>query len=363
MRRPTPTRPQPCVPASSPRRRVVALALALSAVVGLVASSIAFAVTPLARQSAATPAANDAGDRIASGPVRLTVAETIRGEEAVASVLAASDTNDSPREGLTYLLLRVSVHNRGDQDIVLDHGDFVLVGAAGSTSRFLGVEPPDPALGGVLAADATAEVWLAFALPTDEAAETLLYDSLTLSGTWADVHLSLTDAPESALAQAAAEPNQIGTDPAAPAALGEPIVTDAWRIEVIEVVTAAAVFDMVDFRTAALGLGDATGEDSDRSVWTAIRVRVDAVGQDGDLVHLPANAFAVVDAAGQPLLDLITLTPPRPDASGLYQPGAGREGWVAFDIPVDSGAVGLRFLPYAATTDDLDPRYLDLAFE
>jgi hypothetical protein len=92
-------------------------------------------------------------------------------------------------------------------------------------------------------------------------------------------------------------------------------------------------------------------------VWVALRLRIQNVRAGGDMAYFPANAFSLADEAGNPILDVVTLTPPYPDAAGGYYPGAMREGWVMFDVPVDYAASLVRFLPYAHTAETLDPRY------
>jgi hypothetical protein len=57
------------------------------------------------------------------------------------------------------------------------------------------------------------------------------------------------------------------------------------------------------------------------------------------------------------LLDVVTLTPPWPDAAGGYYPGAAREGWVMFDVPAAYTTSTVRFLPFAHTSTPLDPRF------
>ena len=126
-------------------------------------------------------------------------------------------------------------------------------------------------------------------------------------------------------------------------------------MELLEVVSGAPAFDLVDYRSGALGIGDAVGEDG--SVWVALQFRIQNVQAGGDLAYFPANAFVLADEAGDPLLDVATLTPPRPDAAGGYYPGAVREGWVMFDVPVDYATATVRFLPFAHTAASLDPRY------
>jgi hypothetical protein len=156
-----------------------------------------------------------------------------------------------------------------------------------------------------------------------------------------------------------AEVNGAGTDVAAALGIGAPAVTEQWSVELLDVVTGAPAFELVDYRSGALGVGDAAGEDG--SVWVALRFRVQNVQAGGELAHFPANAFVLADEAGNPLFDVMTLTPPFPDAAGGYYPGAVHEGWVMFDVPVEYAASLVRFLPYANTADTLDPRYFTFA--
>ena len=294
------------------------------------------------------------GEEAAAGPLRLRVLETVIGQEATDRVTAASPVNEAPREGFTYVLVNVHVVNDSDGPVVLDGNDFALTGASGLVRRFVGAQPPDPALDGTLEPGATREGWVVLAAPTDEQDLLLLYDSLSLPGVWADRVLALQDGATIADAAApAAARNDVGVDPAAPASLGDAIITADWQIELLDVARGMAVFDLVDYRTGALGADDAI----DDKPWLALRVRVTNVRVGGEPAFLPPNAFALVDEAGDPIPDVMTLTPPRPDASGGYYPGAAREGWVAFELPADASFT-VRFLPYAATAADPDPRYL-----
>ena len=73
-------------------------------------------------------------------------------------------------------------------------------------------------------------------------------------------------------------------------------MTEQWSVELLDVVSGAAAFDLVDYRTGALGIGDAVGEDG--SVWVALRFRIQNVQAGGELAYFPANAFVLVDEAG-----------------------------------------------------------------
>jgi hypothetical protein len=293
---------------------------------------------------------------VQAGPVELQVLGVLSGPEAVVSVLAASPTNVEPRDGFTYVAVNLSARNTGSQPLQLDNDDFAVTGDSGLVWRFLGARPPEPALDVTLNPGESSEGWMAFGIPTEESALLLIFDSLEIGGSWADRVMALQEGariPD--LAQRIAAPNEAGTDSTSALGLGEAAVTDQWSVELLDVVTGEAAFNLVDYRAGALGVGDATGADG--SIWIALRFRIQNVAAGGDMAYFPANAFVLVDEAGNPLLDVLTLTPPRPDAAGGYYPGAQRDGWVMFDVPVDYTTTIVRFLPFAHTATSLDPRF------
>jgi hypothetical protein len=55
------------------------------------------------------------------------------------------------------------------------------------------------------------------------------------------------------------------------------------------------------------------------------------------------------------VLDVSRLTPPLPDVSGDYLPGASFTGWAAFERPADFSGTLVRFQPFRR---DEDVRYL-----
>jgi hypothetical protein len=298
------------------------------------------------------------GEPIKAGDAVLRVAEVVTGQVATEAVLAAEPANSPPRDGVAYVLVRLVVENQGDRPLLLSNDDFALTGASSLVRRFLWLTPPEPALPPEVAPGETGEGWVVLSAPVGETGLLLLYDNLSLGGTWADRSLALEEAATlPGQDVSGTEAGVAGSDPAAPATVGEPVVSGEWRVELIEAVTGAAVFDLVDYRTGALQVEDATGA-SDGSVWLALRFRIAHVnGVAGLPATLPANAFALTDSSGTPILDLATLTPPSPDAAGDFFPGAEREGWVAFDVPVELGPILVRFQPFAETTRAPEPRY------
>jgi hypothetical protein len=296
------------------------------------------------------------GEVVQAGPVELQVLGVLSGPEAIDAVLAASPTNVEPRDGMTYIAVNLSARNTGSQPLWLDNDDFALTGDSGLVWRFLGARPPDPALDATLNPGETTEGWVAFGIPLEESSLLLIFDSLEIGGSWADRVLAIQDGAQIPdRSQRTAELNDAGTDVSAALGIGEAAVTDQWSVTLLDVVSDAAAFDLVDYRSGALGVGDATGEDG--SVWIALRFRIQNAAAGGELAYFPTNAFVLVDDAGNQLLDIATLTPPRPDAAGGYYPGAERDGWVMFDVPLDYATATVRFLPFAHTTTSHDPRY------
>jgi hypothetical protein len=296
------------------------------------------------------------GELVQAGPVELQVLDVLSGPEAVAAVLAASPTNVEPRDGITFVAVDLAARNTGSQPLSLDNDDFAVTGDSGLVWRFLGARPPEPALDVSLNPGESSEGWVAFGIPTEENSLLLIFDSLELGGSWADRVMALQDGAQIPdLSERTAAPNDAGTDFTTALGIGEAAVTDQWSVELLDVVSSEAAFGLVDYRTGALGAGDATGEDG--SIWIALQFRIQNVAAGGELAYFPANAFVLVDDTGNPLLDVATLTPPRPDAAGGYYPGAQRDGWVMFDVPLDYTTATVRFLPFAHTLTSLDPRF------
>ncbi len=300
------------------------------------------------------------GEVAEAGPLEIQVLEVLAGADAVAAVLGASSMNAEPRDGTTYVAVNVQVRNAGKNPLWVNNDDFGLTGDSGLVRRFLGVLPPAPPLDQMLGPGEETTGWIALSAGADEGNLLLLFDSVSIGGNWADRVLALQEgaaAPDAA--QRAADVNSAGNDPAAPLGFGEAAVTEQWAVELIDVVTGEGAFNLVDYRTGALGVEDAVAADG--SLWVALQFRVTNAAGGGAEAWFPTSAFVLADESGNAVLDIATLTPPHPDAAGGYYPGGTREGWVMFDVPVEYTAGLVRFLPFAHTTEAPDPRYFSFA--
>lgn len=300
-----------------------------------------------------------------AGPWRMTVLEVLMGQEATDLVTSASPFNDPPRDGFTYIVARLRVTNDGTMPLTIASDDFAITGSSGFIRRFVGAFAPDDAIDGEVGPGESREGWTVLGAPSDESNLVLIFDSLSLPGNWADEAFALTDGAAVPQPNVDAMPNDAGIDPASPATTGTAVVTDDWKIELLEVVIGDSVYALYppsDYRTTALGESaawDPNDADADGAVgWLAIRVRVTSLDTDLAEASLPATAFMLAGDDGGPVPNTLFLTPPQPDAGGPYLPGTAREGWVAFELPGAYDYTSVRFLPYRT---DTDARYFDVA--
>ncbi|MCO5220015.1 MAG: SH3 domain-containing protein [Thermomicrobiales bacterium] len=316
-------------------------------------SSRTMSVAPvLSMQDLATFPVQQLGTAFTAGPWQLTLSNLVRGADAAAQIAAASDQNDAPADGIDYLLFQVDATNAGSESIWIDFDDFAVVGSSGIVRRSLELLPPEPILQGTVEPGQSISGLVPGAVEGDDAAPAILFDSRLLTGTWADA--AIATAADGAFPSSAFQPvavNEIGADPAAPAATNETIVTADWQIELLQAVFGQDVYELSDFRTQAVG-------DSDPSyipLWAAVQVQVTNNRPGSAVSHLPVTAFSLSYSDGEEMLDVSRLTPPIPDISGDYLPGATRTGWAAFERPADFAGSVVRFQPYRT---DADVRYL-----
>ena len=297
-----------------------------------------------------------------AGPWRMTVAEVVTGDAATTLVIDASPFNDGPADGSMYIAVRLQVTNTGSVSYHIDFNDFGVVGDDGIVRRFVGAVTPSPALDAVLKPGEQTEGWVVAGAAIDDTNLTLLYDSLTISGDWADTSFALTDGAAIApVDKRTLALNKAGRSPSNPVGFNTEIVTRYWSIELLEVVQGAAVADLFpasDYRTTAL-LGSDPANSAVSQTWIAFRILVTNNRTGNAASYFPLSAFNLANGDGSAVPDLQTLSAPSPEAAGWYLPGASREGWVVLDLLTGTGEVYggalLRFVPYS--TDD-DVRYI-----
>ncbi len=311
----------------------------------------------------AAPSVVPIGQAGVAGPWQITVGTVRTGEAAAAAITAASPANRVPGEGEQFVLVELTATNTGDQPYRLDPGDFALAGS-GWVGQPADLAAPDPQVSGAVEPGASLTGSAALAGPDDGSALVLLYDSLSLSGNWADAAFALTDGAALGTTAGSPEPTDAGAGVDAPVAIGEPVATADWQVTVAEVVVGDPVYDLYpdsDYRTTALGrtqagdLGDADGDGA--AGWVAVRVSVTYTGRSSTGAYLSADAFTLAQQDGGPVPNGLFLTAPDPEAEGFYAPGQTRAGWVVFEVQIDWDTDAMRF---QAHRTDADVRYLTI---
>lgn len=305
-----------------------------------------------------------AGETVAAGPWQMTVVEMLTGRDAAAVAAGASAANPEPADGLQYVAAHIQVTNTAGQAFLIGPEDFAVVGSSGIVRRSAGISAPSPELDGLVPAGEARDGWVLSSAEADADNLVLLYDSTTITGTWADHAFAISDgATLSRGGERAAELDKDGREPGAAVGIGRVISTSEWVIKIVDVVTGAAVIDISPEETQRLGQSYRSGDGTYAScldTWVAVQIEATNNGDDGVTRYLSPTAFQLADSDGEALLDVRTLTPPEPDLSGEYAAGAKRSGWLAFELPSNCGKDGanilydadlLRFQPFATSSD------------
>jgi len=263
------------------------------------------------------------GESANLGPWAITVVEVIAGEEAASLLVQTNAENPPAPEGQAYVCARISVQNTGDQARSIQMVDFAATGSDGVLRRTQAVVVPEPMLQAVVEPGATTEGWVAITVD-DPAVATLWFDAPMLGGSWSDGVFALADGAQApSVDDFDASDSDVGSDSSAPAAIGETIRVGGWEITIDEVIFGQATFDIADFRYRALG---STNE------WVQRGIGLRATVQN--LNPFPAFfsdiAFEIADFSGEPWDHTLTMTPPEPDVSQEYLPGATGQGWATF---------------------------------
>ena len=304
------------------------------------------------------------GEAVTVGPWQMTVEQVLTGADAAAAAAGASASNPDPAEGLEYVAAQINVQNSSSQPFMIGPEDFAVVGSSGILRRSAGVAAPSPELDGIVRPGESADGWILLSTEADAENLVLIYDSTTITGSWADHIFAISDgATFSPSTTRAAEIDKDGQSPDKPVGVGRVIATSEWRIKIVDVVQGAAVIDIAPEETKRLGQSYNSGDGTYAScldTWIAIQVEATNNGDDGLTRFLSPTAFQLADTDGSALNDIRTLSPPAPDLSGEYAAGASRTGWISFELPSNCGPGGanisydadlLRFQPFATSED------------
>lgn len=264
------------------------------------------------------------GESTAAGPWLMTVSEVVAGGEAASLVAQTNVKNEAAPDGLSYVAARVNVQNASDRPQSIAQADFAVSGSDGILRRPPAVVIPDPPLHAVVGPGESSEGWVV-SLVNDSAAALLWYDSATIGSAWGDTIFALAEGAAIPDSEATDDADtDVGSDPARPAAIGDTVRTGGWEVTVQDVIYGQDVFNAADFELQALGSGY-------QGIGRFIGIHVAVRNVSAFPAFFSTTALEIADGKGEPWDHTMTLTPPNPDVSREYLPGASGEGWAAFE--------------------------------
>ncbi|HQY31259.1 MAG TPA: DUF4352 domain-containing protein [Thermomicrobiales bacterium] len=341
------------------RRSVPGLFLTVGLLVALLLGSMSL----VAAQSALTPT----GTAVTAGPFEITVVEVKLGDDATALATAAGNADAPAEDGLQYVAVHLTMKNIATTSFIVQPDDFAVMGNAGIARRTAAVFMPDPALIGTAQPGASLDGWVLSSVEADASSVALIFDSTTISGTWADHTFALTDgAALNPSSGHVVDLDEDGTDPGSAIGPGRVLATAEWSIKITNVVYGADVNDIVPDSTRRLGDNYVAGGQYAicLDTWIALEIEATNNGNDGRTRYLPQTAFLLADANGDPVLDVRMLSAPIPEISGMFEAGASHTGWIAYELPslCENDEVNLQYtddiIRFQPFTSSADPRFL-----
>jgi hypothetical protein len=271
------------------------------------------------------------GESAQIGPWEITVTDLVAGDEAAAMLADINAENPAAPDGYAYVLVNLSVTNLGEAPRSIQMTDFAATGSDGVLRRTQVVVPPDPMLQFVVEAGQTVEGWIA-PIVDDLSNAVLWFDSPFLGGNWANGLFALADGATLTIpTDLDPTDTDAGSEPAAPAAVGETVKIGGWEITITQVIGGQEVYDMSDFRLQALG-----PPSSDPGGWVdrAVGLRATVRNHNPFPAWFSPITFEAADANGEVWDHTLTMTGPEPDVSREYLPGGSGEGWATLS-PAD----------------------------
>jgi len=286
-----------------------------------------------------TQTAHPVGEAAAAGPWQMTVVEVVNGNEASSLMAQTNGENAAAPDSLGYVAVRISVQNTSERPLSIAQADFAVSGSDGILRRPPGVVIPEPPLHAVVQPGESSEGWVV-SLVDDPATALLWYDSATIGSAWGDTIFALAEgASIPSVESTDAADTDGGSDPARPAAIGDTVRSGGWDVTVQDVIYGQDVFDIAGFELRALGSGYET-------IGNFIGIYISVRNVSAFPALFSTSALEIADSTGEPWDHTMTLTPPNPDVSREYLPGASGEGWAAFEPMGYASADQIRILPY-----------------
>jgi hypothetical protein len=288
-----------------------------------------------------------------AGDWRVRVNEVYRGDEAWQRLLEANPFNWEPEDGMEYVLFNVTMTYVGSATVSqhVSSWDFQSTGDAGVKWPHVAVVHPTPELNAGVFQNGETTGWVVVQVRAGESNPIAVFQP---SASWEEEYLlflALEDGASvpSETARAAAV-NELGTDRANPAPLGEHIVSEVWELWIIEALRGDAAWEMVQSVSSV----NTPPEPGMEYVVVHVGARNARAGHDTDYI-----SYALLDLTGDAnvLHERPPMVQPTPGLNYEVYPGGTVDGWII--LQAQAGESGLMLVFQAAWWPE-DIRYLAL---
>ena len=284
------------------------------------------------------------------------VLETVRGDAAWQAIQSANQFNEPAAEGMEYLLVKIHAKctYADSEEHSISGADFKVTGDRLIVYTQSYVVDPEPSLDAQLYAEGEAEGWVSFAVGQGEGNLMLIVDELM---NWDDDRyrfIALDEGASISVAQdlAGITATDLGEDRGSPAPLGETIITENWKVTILEVVRGEGAWAMAQ---EANMFNEAPAEGME---YVAFKVHVQYIGTDDKAENISRIFFNTTGSANVVYEDPF-LVAPEPGLDAYLYPGGETEGWAILQVAIDETNIMVIFEPIFAFTD-ADKRFMSL---
>lgn len=288
----------------------------------------------------------------------ITVTEVLRGDDAAKVIKEANQFNDAAPEGMEYLIATVQLGNISTEQKAENTSlatDLRVTGDRNLLYSRTAAVTPKPFEGEVFPGG-TAEGQIVFLVPSDEknlmffVGESLDFDADARRFVAIDEGAHVAPAAD----LAAIAPTDAGKTRAAPAELGETVITDEWELTVVEVQRGDTAAKMAK---DANQFNDPAKPDME---YVAVKLRVRYLGGD-DPDNAESISLGLVKATGEKnkVYDRVAVVAPDPQLDGFLFPGGQVEGWDIVAVAKGEQKLALVFEPLFSLSDK-NTRFLAL---
>lgn len=286
------------------------------------------------------------------------VIEVKRGEEAWKDIQAANMFNETPPEGMEYLLVKIHAESTyADSDEHSIGGcDFDVTGdkLINYTCGLFSVVEPDPQLDANLFTGGETEGWAGYLIAQGEGNLMLVVNESMNFESDAKRYIALDDGASIRIPSdlASITPTDSGKDRNVPAPRTEKTTTEDWELSILDVIRGEEAWKMVQ---EANQFNEPPLEGFE---YIAVKVHVRYIGTEDNAVNLDGSFFKSTGSAGI-LHDMPSVVDPSPQLDIWLYPGGESEGWVVVQASQGETNMTLVFEPWFDFSGD-NKRFISL---